>query len=241
MTGHHDGRILLDTHWRNVRALDGVLCKLDLYIASANPTVIESAIKLGAVGVATNPSVIAAEDRPWREVLRDAALAFDGPLLVQAVATDVDGILRDANEFRAITGERLIVKVAMSSVAIAAMRALQADGFEVMITTIVTPAQGIVAIQAGADQLGVYVGRAERSGIDPYAMIAGLRALIDRRGLSTKIGVGSINDIHSLVGSAFAGADNAAPVFSVLADAIAHPLTENAHGAFMADWSRVAG
>lgn len=212
---------------------------MDVFIASARPDVIRKAIDLGAVGVATNPSVVAEVGKPWRTVLREAVEVFDGPLLVQAVAGDVDGIRREAVEFREIVGDRLIVKVPMSAIAIPAMRELQREGFEVMITTIVTLAQGLVAAQAGANQLGVYVGRAERAGIDPYSVIRGLRQVIDRRGLSTKIGVGSINDLPSLVGSALAGADNAAPTFKVLADAIRHPVTDEGLKNFAADWNGI--
>jgi transaldolase len=212
---------------------------LDLYIASAKPEVIRKAIHLGAVGVATNPSVVAEVGQPWRKVLKNAAEAFDGPFLVQAVARDVAGIRRQAGEFHKIVGDRLIVKVPMSPIAISAMRELHREGFVVMITTIVTLAQGLVAAQAGADQLGVYVGRAERAGIDPYALIRGLRQVIDRRGLATKIGVGSINDIPALVGSALAGADHAAPVFDVLRDAIAHDVTERGLVRFEDDWNKI--
>ena len=212
---------------------------MDLYIASARPEVITKAIDLGAVGVATNPSVVAEVGLPWREVLQAAADAADGPMLVQAVAGSVDGILAEAAAFRQIVGKRLIVKVPMSPIAVAAMRRLQGQEFQVMITTIVTLAQGLVAVQAGADQLGVYVGRAERAGIDPFAVIRGLRQVIDRRGSRTKIGVGSINDLHTLVGSAVAGADNAAPTFDVLSSAIRHPVTDQALSRFEEDWSRI--
>ncbi len=212
---------------------------MDLYVASARPAVIRKAIDLGAVGVATNPSVVAEVGLPWREALKEAAAAQDGPMLVQVVASSVEGILEEAAAFRAIVGDRLTVKVPMSTVAVAAMRRLQAEGFEVMITTIVTPAQGLVAIQAGADQLGVYVGRAERAGIDAYGLIRGLRQVIDRRGSKTKIGVGSINDVTSLVGAALAGADNAAPTFEVLSEAIKHAVTEQALSRFESDWRRI--
>jgi transaldolase len=157
-------------------------------------------------------------------------------MLVQVVADNVDSIVDEAAAFRAIVGERLIVKVPMSPIALTAMRRLQRDGFEVMITTIVTLAQGLVALQAGADQLGVYVGRAQRAGIDPYALIRGLRQIIDRRGTKTKIGVGSISDTASLAGAALAGADNSAPTIDVLSEAIRHPVTEQALARFERDW-----
>ncbi len=212
---------------------------MDIFIASAQPDVITRALDIGAVGVATNPTVVAEVGRPWRLVLQEAVAASTGVFLVQAVASDPDGICRDADRFREIVGDRLIVKVAMSPVAITAMRRLQRDGYTVMITTILTLAQGLIAAQAGADQLGIYVGRAQRAGIDPYDVIRGLRDVIDRRGLSTKIGVGSINDVPSLVGSALAGADNAAPTFKVLEAAVHHPLTESGLRAFTEDWNGV--
>jgi transaldolase len=209
---------------------------MDMYIASARPDVIRKGIALGAVGVATNPSVVAEVGLPWKRALTEAAAAQDGPMLVQVVADNVDSIADEAAAFRAIVGERLIVKVPMSPIALTAMRRLQRDGFEVMITTIVTLAQGIVALQAGADQLGVYVGRAQRAGIDPYALIRGLRQIIDRRGTKTKIGVGSISDTASLAGAALAGADNSAPTIDVLSEAIGHPVTEQALARFVRDW-----
>ncbi len=212
---------------------------MDMYVASAQPAVIKKAIGLGAVGVATNPSVVSEVGLPWARALKEAAAAQDGPMLVQVVAASVEGILEEAAAFRAIVGERLIVKVPMSAIAVAAMRKLQGEGFKVMITTIVTLAQGLVAVQAGADQLGVYVGRAERAGIDPYGLIRGLRLVIDRRGAKTKIGAGSINDVASLVGSALAGADNAAPTLEVLAEAIRHAVSEQALERFESDWRAI--
>jgi TalC/MipB family fructose-6-phosphate aldolase len=212
---------------------------LDLYIASAKPEVIRNAISLGAVGVATNPSVIAEVGLPWPVVLAEAAKAFEGPLLVQVVARSVEGILQEAGAFREIAGDRLIVKVPMSPLAIPAMRKLQEKGFVVMITTIVTLAQGLVALQAGANQLGIYVGRAEQAGIDPYALIRGLRKVIERRSSETKIGVGSINTVASLVGSALAGADNAAPMLKVLNDATRHHVTEESLISFENDWAKI--
>jgi transaldolase len=67
---------------------------MKFFIDTANIEEIKKAHALGMVdGVTTNPSLIAKENRPFEELLREICELVDGPVNGEAVSLDAEGMV----------------------------------------------------------------------------------------------------------------------------------------------------
>ena len=150
-----------------------------------------------------------------------------------------EDIIEQAKEFKKVLGERLIVKACITKETLAAMPILQKQGYKVNITGVVSLPQTIYAIQAGADFVSVYVGRANDSGVDGINIIQKAREFIDQNSYKTELIAASIRSVRSYVDSANAGADWSAPPYEILPKLINHPTTDSSIKGFNKDWNSI--
>jgi transaldolase len=214
---------------------------MKILIASVDPVTIKAAMDYGVHGIITNPTVIAEAKRPWREAVREAAATLPGPFHLQVTADDRDDVIRQAEEFAEILDDRLVVKIMISREGLAAAQALKRRGFAVDVTGVVSGVQAAVAVQTGVDYVALYLGRADRAGIDGVALVEEVAGLIAAHGYPTEIVAASIQGTRHLYQAALAGADWAACPLSVLEQAVVHPVTEASIADFKRDWATVPG
>src|ERR1700674_4224644 len=71
---------------------------MKIFLDTANLEEIRQGVALGVVdGVTTNPTLVAKENRPFREhILKVCEIVKDGVVNAEVVSTDVDGILSEA-------------------------------------------------------------------------------------------------------------------------------------------------
>ena len=76
---------------------------MKFFIDTANINEIKEAAALGILdGVTTNPSLVYKEGKDFRKLLDEILKIVDGPISAEVVATDYDGILKEAREYAAI-------------------------------------------------------------------------------------------------------------------------------------------
>lgn len=209
-------------------------------IASLDEKELVGAKDYGVYGIITNPTIVAANKEPWKKSVERAAKIIDGPFHLQITEDYRDGILRQAEEFAEVLGERLVVKVCLTQESLAAMQTLKQRGYKVNLTGIVSIPQTFVAVQSGADFVSIYAGRADDIGADGIDVIQTTVDYIRQFGYKTNVVAASIRGVAHYVDSAKAGAHWIACPYPILAQSIKHPVTDKGIVNFKRDWEKIA-
>lgn len=119
-------------------------------------------------GVSTNPSILAKSGRKPYEVLKEIReiIGEDGELFVQTVATDAEGMVKDARKIVAELGKKTLVKIPCVPEGFKAMKQLHQEGIRLLGTAIYTPMQGFWAAKCGCEYVAPYVNRIDNMGFD---------------------------------------------------------------------------
>ncbi len=211
-----------------------------LYLDTADISEIRWALSTGLIdGVTTDPSLLAAElaDREPFTHVGEIAELLDGPVTVQVISIDADGMYREGRELARIA-DSVIVDIPMIEEGLVATRRLVADGIRVNVTLVFNAAQALLAAKAGASFVSPSIGRLDDTGVDGAAMLADVRTIFDRFGVECEIVASTIRSTHRFLDVALSGADAAALPPSVLREMLVHPLTDLGLDRFLSDWSK---
>ena len=141
---------------------------MELYVDSANISEIQHAVSLGMVsGVTTNPSLLAKED-PTTDVrarILEIYALSGGHVSVEVNATEVSGMLQEAEEILGWFPEATI-KIPMIPEGLKAVKELSRQDIPTNVTLIFSPTQALVAANAGATYVSVFLGRLDDIGQD---------------------------------------------------------------------------
>lgn len=211
-----------------------------LFLDTADISEIRWALATGLIdGVTTDPSLLAAElaDREPFTHVGEICELVDGPVTVQVISIEADGIYREGRELARIA-DNVVVEVPMIEEGIVAARRLVADGIRVKVTLVFSAAQALLAAKSGASFVSAFVGPLDDVGMDGAAAIADIRAIFDRSAIECEIVASSIRSAHRFLDVARSGADAAAIPPAVLREMLVHPLTDLGLDRFLNDWSK---
>jgi transaldolase len=124
-------------------------------------------MKLGLVdGVTTNPSIIAKEGRPLKEVIQEICNLVPGPVSAQVIGLTVDGMVKEA--FKLTNwAPNVVTKIPMTEQSLEASYRLAQEGVKTNVTLVFSAAaQGLMAAKAGATYISPFVGRLDDIGTD---------------------------------------------------------------------------
>lgn len=212
---------------------------MKFFIDTANIDQIKEAHDLGVLdGVTTNPSLMAKEGISGKENIfahyKKICEIVDGDVSAEVIATDFDGMIKEANELVKIH-PRIVVKIPMIKDGVKAIKYLTGKGIKTNCTLIFSPGQAILAAKAGATYISPFLGRLDDISIDGMELIAQLRLIFDNYGFTTQILAASIRHPVHIIKCAEIGADVATcPLSSILA-LLKHPLTDIGLEKFLAD------
>ena len=186
-------------------------------------------------GVTTNPSLVKKSGRDFLEVVKEIAGVVKGPVSAEVVATDFDGMMREAEVLRKLA-DNIAVKVPLTIDGLKACKSLSGDGTMVNVTLCFSANQALLAAKAGAAFISPFVGRLDDIGQPGIEIISDIRMIYDNYDFSTEILVASVrNPIHVLE-AAKIGADVMTAPTAVIRQLFKHPLTDNGMAAFLKDW-----
>lgn len=188
-------------------------------------------------GVTTNPSLIHKSGRKFLEVVKEICGIVDGPVSAEVVATDFDGMMREAEIVRAIA-PNVCVKLPLTLDGLKACRRLTGEGTMVNVTLCFSANQALLAAKAGATFVSPFVGRHDDVGLDGMTLIEDIRLIYDNYMYETEILVASVRHPIHILQSAKIGADVVTAPPSVLKGLANHPLTDKGLAAFLADWAK---
>lgn len=195
-------------------------------------------------GVTSNPSIVKNEGnieffshmKQIREIIGD-----DKSLHVQVVATDYEGMLKDAETILAKIDKNVFVKVPVSEEGLKVIKELKKRGVNVTATAIYTKFQAYLAIAAGADYIAPYFNRMENLNIDPREAIAEMAKEISRSNSQTKILAASFKNVGQVNAALENGAQSATMGLDIIKSAFAMPSIEKAVVDFTSDWETSFG
>ncbi len=211
---------------------------MKFFVDTADVTDIADLAATGLLdGVTTNPSLIHKSGRAFLEVVREICGIVEGPVSAEVVATDHDGMLREADVVRNIA-DNVCVKLPLTLEGLKACRKLTGEGTMVNVTLCFSATQALLAAKAGATFISPFVGRHDDVGFDGMALIDDIRLIYDNYDYSTEILVASVRHPVHILQAAKIGADVVTAPPAVLRALANHPLTDRGLAAFLADWEK---
>ncbi len=212
---------------------------MKFFIDTADVAEIRAAGELGLVdGVTTNPSLVAKSGRDFLEVLGDIIALVDGPISAEVVATDAQGMLREAAELAALAPAKIVIKVPMTDAGLKATKVLAAQGIKTNVTLVFSPVQALLAAKAGATYVSPFVGRLDDIGHRGMESVEQIRTIFDNYGYATEIIVASVRSPQHVLEAALIGADICTIPYGVMLQLAGHPLTDQGLEKFLADWQK---
>lgn len=212
---------------------------MKFFIDTANVKEIREAHAMGLVdGVTTNPSLVAKEGRPFREVLLEICEMVNGPVSAEAVSTEAAAIVREGRELAKIH-PNIVVKVPLIPEGLKATRQLADEGIRVNQTLVFSPSQALLAAKAGATYASPFVGRLDDASHVGMDLIRQILQIYRHYGFSTQVLVASVRNPLHVVEAALMGAHVATIPYGVLLQLAKHPLTDAGLKKFLEDWEKV--
>ncbi|MEQ8844149.1 MAG: fructose-6-phosphate aldolase [Phycisphaerales bacterium] len=214
---------------------------MELYIDTANLDEIKEAADLGVLdGVTTNPSLIAKEGVDYLERLGKICEIVPGPVSAEVIATDFDGMMKEAEE-RSKIADNIVIKLPSTVDGLKACKALSDEGVRTNLTLCFQPLQALMVAKAGAFLVSPFIGRIDDIGGEGMDVIRQIREIYDNYGYQTKVLAASIRHPMHVVDCALIGCDVATVPFKVIKQFMNHPLTDSGLEKFVADYKKAFG
>ena len=210
---------------------------MKLFLDTANQAEVEQAVAMGVIsGVTTNPSLVAKEGGDYIERVKYFCELVGGPISVEVLSSDAEGMLREARELAALH-ENIVIKLPITAESLGVMKQLKAEGIKTNATLCFSANQAILAARAGASFVSPFVGRLNDIGQEGMTLIEEIRTIYDDYGYDTEIIVASVRSPRQVTDAAIIGADIATIPFKILQQMVSHPQTDLGIAKFEADWA----
>jgi transaldolase len=211
---------------------------MKIFLDSANLDEIRQTASLGLLdGVTTNPSLVAKEKKPFKELLLEICQLVNGPVSGEVIASDAKGMIEEGRKLHKLH-PNLVCKIPMSKDGLQAVKVLEDEGARCNVTLVFSPLQAMLAAKAGASFVSPFIGRLDDIGQRGMELIEQMKLIWDNYGFATEIIVASVrNPIHVLE-AAMLGAHIVTVPFKVIEQFTKHPLTDLGIERFLADWNK---
>jgi transaldolase len=211
---------------------------MKFFIDTAKIEEIKEAAALGILdGVTTNPSLVSKTGKDFRTLLDEILAVVDGPVSAEVIATDYDGIVKEANELANIH-KNIVVKVPLIREGLKAVKTLSDSGVKTNVTLCFSPSQALLAAKAGATYISPFVGRLDDISTSGMELISQIVQIYGNYSYETEVLVASIRHPLHLVEAALIGADVCTMPFDVINKLFSHPLTDAGLDKFLSDWKK---
>ncbi len=212
---------------------------MKFFIDTANIKEIKEAVALGVIdGVTTNPTLIAREKRPAKELLEEICALVSGPVSAEVISLDASGMVNEARQLSKLA-KNIVIKIPLIKEGLKAAKLLAQEKIKTNVTLCFSPSQALLAAKAGADYISPFIGRLDDISENGMDLIRDIKTIYSNYGFATKIIVASIRNPMHVVNAALIGADIATIPFSVMEQLIKHPLTDIGVQRFLEDYKKV--
>ncbi|WP_438314954.1 fructose-6-phosphate aldolase [Sporosarcina sp. FA9] len=209
---------------------------MKFFIDTANFEEIKEAHSWGILsGVTTNPSLVAKEDVPFHERLRQITELVDNSVSAEVISLDAEGMLKEGRELAKIA-PNITVKLPMTPEGLKACSVFRDEGIKTNVTLIFSANQALLAARAGASYVSPFLGRLDDIGQDGMTLIATIADIFMLHDIKSEIIAASIRSPQHVTDAALNGAHIATIPFNILQQMFNHPLTDKGIEAFLSDW-----
>ncbi|MEM2113012.1 MAG: fructose-6-phosphate aldolase, partial [Candidatus Nitrosocaldus sp.] len=172
------------------------------------------------------------------EIMKEIIRIVKGPVSLEVVSTDLDGMLEEAHRLARL-GTNAVIKIPMIPDGLKAIKRLSSEGVKTNCTLVFSPNQAMLAAKAGATYVSPFIGRLDDAGHDGMQVIRDTVQIFRNYNFSTKVLVASVRHPLHVIEAAKIGADVITMPPDVLEKMIRHPLTDKGLSTFLADWEKV--
>lgn len=212
---------------------------MKLFIDTANLDEIRKANDWGIIdGVTTNPTLVAKENKDFRELVREIISIVDGPISVEVISTDAEEMVKEAGEMSEWS-QNIVVKIPMIPEGLKAVKILNTRNIKTNVTLVFSVNQALLAAKAGATYVSPFIGRLDDIGHDGMQIVRDMVNVFKLYNFKTEIIVASIRHPLHVIEAAKAGAHAATIPFNVIEKMLDHPLTDAGLKNFLKDWEKV--
>lgn len=211
---------------------------MKFFIDTANINDIKKGVEMGMVdGVTTNPSLIARENKPFEEIIKEICQVVDGPVSAEVVSLEATGMVGEARILAALD-DKIVVKIPMITEGIKAVKQITAEGIKTNVTLVFSVTQALLAAKAGATFVSPFVGRLDDIGVNGMDLINDIMTVYGNYGYQSEVIVASVRSPQHVMDAALIGADIATIPFKVIEQLAKHPLTDIGIEQFLTDWEK---
>jgi transaldolase len=218
---------------------------MKLFLDSANLEEIDQALIRGHIsGITTNPSLLSKEPKAnfFAHVNKIADRITNRgqeiPLSVEVFATKPEEMIRQAQEIRErVSYKQLNIKIPVGWNELKVISELARQGIKVNCTCIFTEEQAVLAANAGAKFVSIFMCRLKDIAGDPIKVIGNTRRILDLAKHPAEIIVGSIRSQTDILDAHIAGAHIVTAGAKILEGMAFHPQTEKSVQSFLADFN----
>lgn len=188
-------------------------------------------------GVTTNPSLIVASGRDFKEVVQEIAAMVGGAISAEVTALDAEGMIKEGKDVAA-WDKHVVVKLPLTPAGLQACKALTSEGIKTNVTLCFSVPQALLAARAGATYISPFAGRVDDIGWDGIELIRQIKEAYVLGDIDTQVLAASIRHPLHVQQAALAGADVATIPYKVFKQMVSHPLTDKGLDGFMKDWAK---
>jgi transaldolase len=212
---------------------------MKFFIDTADVNEIKSAMEMGLIdGVTTNPTLISKTGRPFLEVAKEILEIVPGPVSLEVVSLDTQGMVDEARQLAKL-GDNVVIKIPMTTEGLKAVKILSSEGIKTNVTLVFSPLQALLAAKAGATYVSPFVGRLDDIGHDGMELVSQVVQIYENYGFETEIIVASVRHPQHVLQAALIGAHIATIPYKVIKQLAKHPLTDIGIERFLEDWAKV--
>ncbi len=212
---------------------------MKLFIDTADVAQVREAWSWGIIdGVTTNPSHVSKTGRRPADVYREICEIVNGPISLETIALDADGIVKEAVELAKIH-KNVVIKVPIIKEGLKAVKILASEGYKTNVTVAFSPLQALLAAKVGATYISPFVGRLDAVGHDGMDLVRQIKTIYQNYGFRTQIITAAARHPLHVLQAAMAGSDIMTMSFDILQQLYQHPLTDSVLDMFLKDWAKI--
>lgn len=213
---------------------------MKFFLDTADVEQLKKAVAMGVCdGATTNPSLVARTGKSFDRVISEVLAVVPGPVSLEVLATDTDGMVAEARALHVRDPEKVVVKIPMTPAGMRAVRILSDEGIKTNVTLVFSAVQAMIAAKAGATYVSPFVGRLDDISHDGMDLVEDIITIFTNYDFDTEVIVASIRHPMHVKEAALMGADIATIPFAIMEKLFKHPLTDVGIERFLKDFKSV--
>ena len=163
------------------------------------------------------------------------------PFYLEAMGDTAEEMIEDAHKIREVVKGNTLIKIPACPQGLKAIRLLKEEGILCSCTAIYDFNQAMLAAEAGAYCVAVYVSRIDNAGGDGIEVVRKIKEAFTMAKIDCKVSAASLKQAVYLEKAVLAGADGATVTLDMLDKMAVHPMTQKTLDTFKSDWESLFG